>query len=167
MGFMFKFADDMMYGCHVGKTEGKIEETGKVHFFINAAGAIGEEEHAIVSVVGIAGGGLTAHVGHNSGNQQVLDLEAAQDSFEVRVVERRVAVLENHFFLCLWSQVTMNLAFRGPFDAHAFPPPAHNAAVDMVGVMHVPGIDHRTVVLTKGIDQTLEQRQDGEAAASE
>src|SRR3972149_2968662 len=129
-------------------------------------GCTSPEEPPVIPVIGIPCRRFTAHVGHYPGDHKVFDLENAQNGFQVGIVERRIAMLEDHFFRWHWGQILMDLAFRTAFYAHAFPPPSHDAAVKVVGMMDVLCVDNRTVLLSERCCHFCDRRDDGKTAAS-
>lgn len=58
---------------YIGKSQGEVQEGGKVHFFGGSGGGIGDELDLVVPHVSIAGGGFAAQVSHDTGNDQIGD----------------------------------------------------------------------------------------------
>ena len=61
----------------------------------------------------------------------------------------------------------VDFAFRAAFEAHAFPPRAHDAGIQKIGVVHVPAEYHRSAGLAESMDQFFQVGENGEAAARE
>jgi hypothetical protein len=59
---------------------------------------VGWEKHPVIPEVAIPSCRFAAEVGHDPCDHQDLDLETAQDCFQVGVVKSRIAVLEYRFF---------------------------------------------------------------------
>ena len=78
-----------MFGFgHEGEAEGQVEKTGEVHFLIDGTRAVGREKYSVIAVVGIARRRLAAHVGHDTGYNQILDFLTAQNSLQIGIIKR-------------------------------------------------------------------------------
>lgn len=61
----------------------------------------------------------------------------------------------------------MDLTFGTAFQAHAFPPPTHDSAVEIVGMMNVPSEDHRAILCAECTGKPLQYGKDRQSPASE
>ena len=164
---LFHLLDEVLNFGYRGEAEGEIEEAGKVHILVDGAGAVGREKYPVVAVVGIAGSRFAAHVGHDAGNNQVLNFQTAQDSLQVGIIEGRIAVFDDNFFVGSGLERLMDFAVGIAFKAHTLPPPAHDAGIKAVRMVHMAGEDNGAAGASEGCDKLFHVGENSMAAAGE
>ena len=150
---------DHVASGHVCETERKVQETREMHLFAYRPGSVRQEENPVVPVVCVPCRRFAAHIGHDPGNNNVLYSQAAQHGLQIRVVEGRVPVLENNLLAHQRGQVRVDLTLRAPFETPALPPPSHDPAIEVAGMMHVLGEDHREIRSAIGIYDAFHSRE--------
>ena len=114
---------NLLGGSHMGEAVGQGPERGEVEVFLAGAGGIRQEEHPMIPHVGVPGRGLATAVGHDPGDDQILNAQTAQYGLQVGIVKSAVAVLLHYLFPGAGSEAGMDFGFRGPLHAHPLPPP--------------------------------------------
>ncbi len=76
-------------------------------------------------------------------------------------------MLGDHFLVGQRPDLLRDFALRAPLKAHSLPPPAHDAGVQIVGVVHVPSEDDRQIRCTKAFQESFHRAQDGQTTAGE
>lgn len=61
-----ELSDDAVRRRYISKSVSQVEKAGRVHILVVAPRAVSQEKDTIIPIVGVTGGGFTAHVGHDS-----------------------------------------------------------------------------------------------------
>jgi len=110
---------------------------------------------SVIAIVSVTGGRFTTHVGHYAGDDEVLNLEASQDSLQISIIESGVAMFGDHLLPLERGDFIMHKAFGSTFKTGSLPPPLHDAGVDEVGVVDMASVDDRSAGGTKSGDKSF------------